>query len=171
MVATASGVQSAVGRRALVAASLGLACAGALAQSPASDKPPADPLFAHKTADAVLAALTPPASLDKLESGNELLLDVPDVVRDGDVTVHLVSVMPRTQQMWLLTLRPDDPANGSALLAKFKFQTGEPPEACTTVTLATTQTLLLVALAGGRYFGVKREVKVGAETKKGPAKP
>jgi hypothetical protein len=121
---------------------------------------PPDPLLALPTAEAVLAALTPAVTLDKLESGNELLLDVPDVVRSGEVIVRVTSVMPRTQRMWLLTLQPDAQAAG-ALLAQFKFGPHEPPQARATVHLDATQTLLLVAQARGRYFGVRREVKVG----------
>ena len=126
------------------------------AQSPA----PADPLLALKTAEAVLAALTPATTLDKLESGNELLLEVQDVVRSGEVVIRMTSVMPQTQRMWLLTLQPDALATG-ALLAQFKFGPHEPPQARATVQLDATQTLLLVAQARNRYFGVRREVKVG----------
>jgi len=134
------------------------------ATPPAPPAAPLDPLFALKTADAVLAALTPATTLDKLESGNELLLDAPDVVRNGEVDIRLTSVMPQTQRMWLLTLQPDALGTG-ALLAQFKFGPHEPPDARTTVKLETTQTLLLVALARGRYFGVRREVKVGFDHK------
>ncbi|MDM0033339.1 hypothetical protein QTI33_14485 [Variovorax sp. J22P271] len=137
-------------------AAAGLSHPPVQAQSPA----PTDPLFAVKTAEAVLAALTPAITVDKLESGNELLLDVPDVVRSGEVIVRMTSVMPQTQRMWLLTLQPDALATG-ALLAQFKFGPHEPPEARATVKLDATQTLLLVAQARGRYFGVRREVKVG----------
>ena len=126
----------------------------------AQSQAPADPLLALKTAEAVLAALTPAITLDKLESGNELLLDVPDVVRSGEVNVQMTSVMPQTQRMWLLTLQPDALATG-ALLAQFTFGPHEPPQARATVKLDATQTLLLVAQARGRYFGVRREVKVG----------
>lgn len=152
-------------RHALAAMALGL---GACAHLHAQESTPADPLLSLKTAEAVLAALTPPTSLDKLESGNELLLDVPDIVRSGEVSVHLVSVMPRTQRMWLLTLQPDEQAPG-ALLAQFKFGPRQPPEADATVSLNATQTLLLVAQAADRYFGVRREVKVGFDVKE--AKP
>jgi len=129
---------------------------------------PNDPLFALQRASDVLAALAPPTSLNKLESGNELLLEVADVVRNGEVVVKAMSVMPRTRKMWLLTLAPDprsDERPGSALLAKFDFAPGEPPQAQVTVALAATQTLLLVAQASGQYFGVRREVKVGFDDK------
>lgn len=143
-----------------VLAAVGLSHLPVHAQSTA----PADPLFALETAEAVLAALTPAITLDKLESGNELLLDVPDVVRSGEVIVRMTSVMPQTQRMWLLTLQPDALATG-ALLAQFKFGPHEPPEGSATVKLDATQTLLLVAQARGRYFGVRREVKVGFDLK------
>lgn len=148
-------------RLALAVLLAGLARSSASA-TPAEAQPPvpADPLFTLRSAGEVLAALNPPTTLDKLESGNELLLDVDDVVRSGDVAVHLLSVMPRTQRMWLLSLQPDASATG-ALLRRFDFGAHEPPEARTTVRLEATQTLLLVALAAGRYFGVRREVKVG----------
>lgn len=142
----------------LLAAALGWPSLALAAGAAATE--PADPLFSLATANEVLAALNPPTSIDKLESGNDLLLDLPDVARSGEVPVRLLSAMPRTRQMWLLSLQPDAEAKGS-LLRQFKFGTNDPPEASTTVQLAATQNLLLVALAGGRYFGVQRQVKVG----------
>jgi predicted secreted protein len=147
-------------RRCTIAALLaGLAATSSHVLAQTVEAPP-EPIFNLKTAGEVLAALTPATSLEKLESGNDLLLEVPDVARSGEVPVHLVSIMPRTEGLWLLTLQPDGQAAG-ALLRKFRFGPHEPPEARTTVRLEATQTLLLVASANGRYFGVRREVKVG----------
>lgn len=146
-----------------------------------------DPLLTLPTAAAVLGALSPPTSLERLESGNELLLESPDIVRSGIVKIRMMSAMPRTDAMWLLNLSPpamqasplpylpsgkkttaestvDKPKiskPSGALLASFRFKTDQPPEEVVEINLDTTQTLLLVARAGGRYFGVKREVKVG----------
>lgn len=134
----------------------------------AQDAPPRDPLFGLTSADAVLAALVPPTSMSKLASGNDLLLEVADVVRSGEVTVHAVSYMPRTRALWLLTLSPDAQADdrpGPALLAKFDFAAGQAPSVDAKVSLSSTQTLLLVAQAGGRYYGVRREVKVGTDVR------
>ncbi len=113
-----------------------------------------------KKADEFLATLRPPTTFKALLSGNDLLLDVPDIARAGSVKAKAVSTIARTDGMWLLSLHVA-PDSGSALFVGMQFDVSALPEATLNLQLYKTQPVLLVARAGGKYYGIYREVKVG----------
>jgi hypothetical protein len=113
-----------------------------------------------KKTDEFLATLRPPTSFKALLSGNDLLLDVPDIARAGRVRAKIVSTIARTDGMWLLNLHAQ-PDTGSALFMGLQFEVSALPEATVSLLLQKTQPVLLVARSGGRYYGLYREVKVG----------
>ena len=133
------------------------------AQSPPAGAPtgvqlPAD--ASAKKADEFLATLRPPTTFKALLSGNDLLLDVPDIARSGSVKVKAISTIARTDAMWLLSLHAM-PDSGNALFVGLQFDVSALPEATLNLQLYKTQPVLLVARAGGKYYGIFREVKVG----------
>ena len=113
-----------------------------------------------KKADEFLATLRPPTTYKALLSGNDLLLDVPDIARAGSVKAKAVSTIARTDGMWLLSLHAA-PDSGSALFVAMQFDVSALPEATLNLQLYKTQPVLLVARAGGKYYATFREVKVG----------
>lgn len=113
-----------------------------------------------KKADEFLAALRPPTSLQKLESGNDLLLEFSPVVSAGPVRFKMVSTMPRTDGMWLLSLSPQ-PDSGVSLFLSISLEPSALPEATVLLSLRATEHVLFVARAGGRYYGLVREIKIG----------
>ena len=113
-----------------------------------------------KKADEFLATLRPPTTFKALLSGNDLLLDVPDIARAGSVKAKVVSTIARTDGMWLLSLHLT-PDSGSAMFVGMQFDVSALPEATLNLQLYKTQPVLLVARAGGKYYGIYREVKVG----------
>ncbi|WP_169169818.1 hypothetical protein [Acidovorax sp. SRB_24] len=113
-----------------------------------------------KKADEFLSTLRPPASVQTLESGNDLLLDFPAVAAAGPVRFKAISTMPRTDGMWFLSLSPQ-PESGSALFASVALDPAALPEATLLFNLGKTQTILLVVRAAGKYYGLQREIKVG----------
>lgn len=153
-------------RRQFLARSICVGGAGALlwpalgrAQQPAAAVPlPAGALAVM--ANRILASLKPATSIDKLLAGNDVLLEFRSVARAGVNRVRVVSGMPRTDALWLLTLSPA-PDAGGALLASAFFETGTKPEATIFTNLEHTQPLLAVVRAGGAYYGVIREIKIG----------
>ncbi|MEO7241641.1 MAG: hypothetical protein ABIW85_01915 [Variovorax sp.] len=143
--------------------------AARIGDSPADPVTPLDPqssFFTLPTAEAVLGALKPPLQLAQAGSGNDLLLEFPDVIAAGTVKIRLVSTMARTDGLWLITLHP--PQGKGALLAAFDIGVTEPlyPDVTVTTALDHTQSLLLVARSLGKYYAVQREIKVGT-----PASP
>ena len=113
-----------------------------------------------KKADEFLATLRPPTSLKVLQSGNDLLLDFPAIAAAGPIAFKAVSTMPRTDGMWLLSLSPQ-PESGVPLFASVLLETSALPEVTLLLNLAKTQSILLVVRAGGKYYGLQREIKVG----------
>src|SRR6476469_1212338 len=81
-----------------------------MAQSPPAANPPGAftlPVGASsKKVDEFLATLKPPTTTKALLSGNDLLLDVPDIASAGPLRAKVVSTIPRTDGMWLLTAHP-----------------------------------------------------------------
>lgn len=122
-----------------------------------------------KKADEFLATLRPPTSFKALLSGNDLLLDIPDITRAGRVKAKVVSTIARTDGMWLLNLHAQ-PDTGSALFMGLQFEVSALPEANVSLLLQKTQPVLLVARSGGRYYGLYREVKVGQAAASGAKK-
>ena len=120
-------------------------------------------------ADAFLAMLKPPTSMKALLSGNDLLLEVPDIAAAGPVRAKIVSTIARTDSLWLLSLHPA-PDSGNALFAALQIDVAALPEATLTLQLYKTQPLLLVVRAGGTYYGTFRDVKVGLSRVYGAAK-
>lgn len=120
-------------------------------------------------ADAFLATLKPPTSVKALLSGNDLLLEVPDIAASGPVRTKIVSTIARTDGLWLLSLHPA-PDSGNALFAALQIDVAALPEATLTLQLYKTQPLLLVVRAGGKYYGTYRDVKVGLSRVYGAAK-
>lgn len=116
-----------------------------------------------KKADEFLATLRPPTSFKALLNGNDLLLDVPDIARAGSVKAKVVSTIARTDAMWLLSLHAM-PDSGNAMFVGMQFDMSALPEASLNLQLYKTQSVLLVARAGGKYYGIFREVKVGLGT-------
>lgn len=113
-----------------------------------------------KKANEFFATLRPPTSIQALESGNDLLLDFPAIATAGPVRFKAVSAMPRTDGMWLLSLSPQ-PESGSALFATVMLEPSALPEATLLLNLTKTQPILLVVRAGGKYYGLQREIKIG----------
>ena len=95
-----------------------------------------------------------------LQSGNDLLLDFPAIAAAGPIAFKAVSTMPRTDGMWLLSLSPQ-PESGVPLFASVLLETSALPEVTLLLNLAKTQSILLVVRAGGKYYGLQREIKVG----------
>ena len=104
-----------------------------------------------------------------LLSGNDLLLEVPDIAASGPVRTKIVSTIARTDGLWLLSLHPA-PDSGNALFAALQIDVAALPEATLTLQLYKTQPLLLVVRAGGKYYGTYRDVKVGLSRVYGAAK-
>jgi hypothetical protein len=71
-----------------------------------------------------------------------------------------VSTIARTDGMWLLSMHAM-PDSGSALFVGLQFDVSALPEASLVLQLYKTQPVLLVTRAGGKYYGLYREVKVG----------
>ena len=113
-----------------------------------------------KKADEFLATLRPPTSIQALESGNDLLLDFPAIAPAGPIRFKAVSAMPRTDGIWLLSLSPQ-PESGIALFATVMLEPSALTEATLLLNLAKTQPILLVVRAGGKYYGLQREIKIG----------
>jgi hypothetical protein len=122
-----------------------------------------------KKADEFLATLRPPTSFKALLSGNDLLLDIPDIARAGRVRAKVVSTIARTDGMWLLNLHAT-PDTGNALFLGMQLDVSALPEATVSLLLQKTQPVLLVARAGGKYYGLYREVKVGQTASAGSNK-
>lgn len=143
-----------------------LGCTGLLTAQTAPPPPPSKTGFAlpasasAKKANEFLATLRPPTSIQALESGNDLLLDFPAIATAGPIRFKAVSAMPRTDGMWLLSLSPQ-PESGSALFATVMLEPSALPEATLLLDLAKTQPILLVVRAGGKYYGLQREIKIG----------
>lgn len=142
---------------------LAVLCGTALAHAQAGIPKPGFALpsgASAKKADEFLATLRPPASTQTLESGNDLLLDFPAIASAGPIRFKAVSTMPRTDGMWLLSLSPQ-PESGAALFAAVTLEPSALPEATLLLNLSKTQSILLVVRAGGKYYGLQREIKVG----------
>jgi len=116
-----------------------------------------------KRADEFLVTLRPPISVQALESGNDLLLDFPFIAPAGLVRFKIVSTISRTDGLWLLSLSRQ-PESGSALFASVALEPPALPEVSLLLTLSKTQSVLLVARAGGKYYGLQREIKIGQTT-------
>jgi len=116
-----------------------------------------------KKVDEFLATLRPPTSIQALESGNDLLLDLPDIAAAGPVRVNAISTMPGTDGMWLLSLSPQ-PESGAALFAAVTLAPASLPDTTFLLNLTKTQPILLIARAGGKYYGLQREIKIGIPT-------
>lgn len=114
----------------------------------------------EKRADEFLATLRPPTSVQALESGNDLSLDFPPIAPSGPVRFKIVSTIPRTDGLWLLSLSRQ-PESGAALFAAISLEPSALPEVSLLLTLNKTQSVLLVAKAGGKYYGLQREIKIG----------
>lgn len=67
-----------------------------------------------KKVDEFLSTLRPPTSYKALLSGNDLSLQVPDIVSAGAIKTKVVSTIARTDGMWLLSMHAM-PDSGSAL--------------------------------------------------------
>lgn len=113
-----------------------------------------------KKADEFLATLRPATSFSALESGNDLLLEFPDVAIAGGIRIKIISAMPNTDGMWLLSLSPQ-PDGGNTLLAALTLTQSSLPEATLLLNLFKTQSILLVVRSGGKYYGLQREIKIG----------
>lgn len=154
----------------VLALSFGLAAGSVQAQAAAPGSTQAVPPGASaQKADAFLATLKPPTSVKALLSGNDLLLEVPDIAASGPVRAKIVSTIARTDSLWLLSLHPT-PDSGNALFAALQIDVAALPEATLTLQLYKTQPLLLVVRAGGKYYGTYRDVKVGLSRVYGAAK-
>jgi len=116
-----------------------------------------------KKANEFLATLKPATTLQALENGNDLLLEFPSIAAAGPVKFKVVSTMPRTDGLWLLSLS-QQPESGASLFAALTLEPSALPEATLLLTLRNTQTILLVARAGGKYYGLLREIKIGQPT-------
>lgn len=127
------------------------------------------PSASMKKVDEFLATLRPPTTAKALLAGNDLLLDLPDIVAAGPVRAKVVSTITRTDGMWLLSMHPL-PDSGSALFAGLQIDIAALPEATLTLQFYKTQTVLLVVRAGGKYYGTYREVKVGQTNARGVSK-
>jgi hypothetical protein len=139
-------------------AAWGASVGASYAQQPAAVPLPAD--ATDTLANRVLATFKPSTAVNQLLAGNDVLLEFRSVSRAGINRVRVVSGMPRTDALWLLTLSPA-PDAGGALLASAFFETGTQPEASFLTRLEHTQPLLAVVRAGGAYYGVIREIKIG----------
>lgn len=116
-----------------------------------------------KWVDEFLTTLRPPTSLQALESGNDLLLEFPSIAPAGFIKFKAVSTIPRTDGLWLLSLS-DQPESATALFAAITLASSALPEVSLLLALNKTQPVLLVARAGGKYYGLQREIKIGQTT-------
>lgn len=107
-----------------------------------------------------LSTLKPPTSLTALENGNELQLNVPDISAQGYIDLGIKSTIPRTDAMWVMTM-DNQPESGNALLSAITLDTAAAADIKLKVALYKTQYILLIARAGGRYYGVYKQVKLG----------
>lgn len=110
---------------------------------------------------ALFNAPTSQAALGLLQAGTALpgpriLLDVAEIVEDGDrVVVRVMSTLPSTDQITLLAdteLKP--------VLAQFNISPDLEPDITTHIRLSGTGTLRAVVRAGGKIYSVTKEVKV-----------
>lgn len=147
-------------------------CCSALAQAQSEYPQPGltPPLNSSvKKADEFLSTLRPPTSVQALQSGSDLLLDFPAIASAGPIRFKVVSTIPRTDAMWLLSLSPQ-PESGAALFASVTLEPSALPETTFLLNLSKTQAILLVVRAGGKYYGLQREIKVGFPMIGTPAK-
>jgi predicted secreted protein len=107
-----------------------------------------------------LSTLRPPISFTALENGNELQLSVPDISAQGYIDLAVKSTIPRTDAMWVMTM-DNQPESGNALLTAITLDTAAAADIKLKVALYKTQYILLIARAGGRYYGVYKQVKLG----------
>lgn len=113
-----------------------------------------------KKVDEFLATLRPPTNLKSLISGNDLLLEFPAVTSSGPVRFRVVSTVPRTDGLWVLSLH-SQPDSGAALFASVAIEPSAFPEASLLLNIEKTQPVLLVVRSSGKYYGLQREIKVG----------
>lgn len=116
-----------------------------------------------------LATLKPPTSLQNLGVGNNLKLMTDEFEEGGPVRVNMVSKLPRTDAMWLLTMS-SQPDGGGVLFGSVMLEPASKPDVSLVVNVYKTQHILLIARAGGKYYGVHRHIKVGTTAVRGPAK-
>lgn len=114
-----------------------------------------------KKVDEFLTTLRPAITFNTLESGNDLLLEFPDVAIAGGIRIKVISSMPNTDGIWLFSLHPQ-PVGGNALLASLTLTQNSLPEATLLLNLLKTQSILLVVRSNGKYYGLQREIKIGA---------
>lgn len=107
-----------------------------------------------------LSTLKPPTSFASLENGNELQLSVPDISAQGYIDLGIKSSIPRTDAMWVMTM-DNQPESGNALLSAITLDTSAAADIKLKVALYKTQYILLIGRAGGRYYGVYKQVKLG----------
>ena len=114
-----------------------------------------------KKADEFLATLRPATSVAALESGNDILVTYPDLTPPGLIKINIISTMPNTDGIWIISLHPQ-PENGTAQFAGITLTPNSPPDVTLALNLTKTQSILIVARANGKYYGLQREIKIGA---------
>ena len=140
---------------------LGMACSFAYAQQPPRISPVLPEGVGEQKIAEFLSSLRPPAQLGSIESGASLKLGLPDIAASGPVAVQLVSEIPRTESMWLITLDAQ-PDGGSTLLASVTLTPSVIARVELSVNLYKSQHLMLLVRAGGRYHSVHRHIKIGS---------
>ena len=116
-----------------------------------------------KKVDEFLSTLRPPTNFNTLESGNDILLEFPDIAAPGAIRIKVTSTMPNTDGIWLLSLS-QQPEAGNSLLASVSLTQNSLPEITLLLNLIKTQSILLVVRSNGKYYGLQREIKIGTPT-------
>ena len=143
----------------------------ALAQTPPTAKPGLElpPGSSAQKINEFLITLKPPTNFQALENGNNLKLAMPDIAASGPINISVASTLPRTDAMWLFTLDPR-PDSGSPVFFAVTLEPTAQPEMSIAVNLYKTQHVMLVARAGGKYYAVHRQIKIGVQQGKNASK-
>jgi sulfur-oxidizing protein SoxY len=110
------------------------------------------PAFEARTVVDALKALGAPVT----QEGGELVLTAPDIAEDGAaVPVVVQSRIAGTQEIHILVDK-----NPFSLAGSFFFPEGTDPGVSTRIKMNETSNVIAVAMANGRFYLTRREIKV-----------
>ena len=114
-----------------------------------------------ETVEKALTLLQPPVTKTQITKSGYLLLDAPSIALSGKIPVRLMSELPGTELFILFNNKPK--AKQPAVLAAKLIPVSAKPDVRMEITVDNTTELLLVAKAGGKFYSVAKEIKIGAK--------
>ncbi len=118
-----------------------------------------------RSLEQTLTQMQPPTSTKALEAGNDLFLNIDNVVVAGLTTIGLLSAIPQTDAIWLFSTPASTSAVGGAdvhrLVASFAFDGNTLPDVAVPMRIGSATTFRMIARANGRYFTVVKRVLTG----------